>query len=53
MKETLAVAQGMNGWTLEYVLDMGIDAYFYTVDFLAEQAEQLKSESPDIPKTFR
>lgn len=52
MKETIAVAQAM-GWTLEYVLDMGIDAYFYTVDFLVEQVEQSKLESPDIPKTFR
>lgn len=52
VKETIAVAQAMN-WTLEYVLNMGIDAYFYVVDFLNEQAKEMEKERFRPPATLR
>ena len=53
--ETLGVCQAMNGWSIEYVLELGIDAYYVVVDFLIEQNEDWNQSEAmrNIPKTFR
>jgi len=51
INETISVAQAMH-WDLEYVLNMGIDAYFYVTDFLVEQAKRSES-SGQMPATLR
>jgi len=51
VKETIAVAQAMN-WTLEYVLNMGIDAYFYVVDYLNEMKTWAERREIRLPTTL-
>ena len=49
--ETLWVAQSMS-WSIEYTLELGIDAYNNTVAFLKEQKEEMEKsmETGKIPQ---
>lgn len=47
VNETLGVAQSM-GWTIDYTMELGIDAYNYTVNYLVAQTEQTKKDEMEI-----
>lgn len=47
VNETLGVAQSM-GWTIDYTMELGIDAYNYTINYLVAQTEQYKGEGKEI-----
>ena len=51
VRETVTVARWLNQ-SIEYVLDMGIDAYNYVVDMIVEENEEAKRENTDLPTTI-